>query len=325
MTERDRIILKKDRPLVWMDLDTGVDDTSALTCAVSLEKRGLLTLAGVSAVCGNTTQKHAFHNTRNVLGMHGRGDVPVYPGAEKPLLDELRTAAYVHGENGLGEAALEPSSAPEERVKAWDALYRCARDAGGLLELILTGPHTNAAIAFQKYPDLKQYLKRILIMGGAEVGGNITSAAEFNIWEDPEAAQVVFKSGVPIVMCGLDVTEKGVIYPEEIRELDAGETVGCRLFRETTKSSRPWYRRAGVNGLHIHDVCPVFYAVWPELFTGEEAGVFVETQGRITRGKTVSDRDTDVKFGVKNAMVILDMDRDQFARRFIALLEEKEL
>ena len=311
----------KEIPLIWMDLDTGVDDTAALSCAVGLEKRGLLSLAGVSAVCGNTTQDAAFCNTRNVLAMLGRSSLPVYPGSSKPLLADLRTAAHVHGENGLGGVQLEQSEAPVETEMAWDALYRCAKEAGGRLELILTGPHTNAAMAFRKYPDLKHCLKRILIMGGAEVGGNVTPAAEFNIWEDPEAAQAVFKAGVPIIMCGLDVTEKAILHPDEIAQLDAGESTGCRLFSLTTQHCRPWYRSMGIEGMHVHDVNPVFYAVYPDLYSSEEAGVFVETQGFITRGKTVSDRDTDIKFGVKNARVVLDVDRDQFAALFISLLE----
>ena len=308
--------------LIWMDLDTGVDDTAALCCAASLENRGLITIAGASAVCGNTTREHAFANTRNVLGMLGKEHIPVYPGAEKPLLAELHTAAHVHGENGLGNVVLPESPAPAESIMAWDALYRCAVEAEGRLELILTGPHTNAAIAFKKYPDLKKYLKRILSMGGAEVGGNITPAAEFNIYADPEAAEVVFKSGVHVVMCGLDVTEKGILYPEEIREIEQGETVGCRLFRDTTQHCRAWYKSMGIGGLHIHDVNPVLYTVYPELYTAEEAGVFVETRGYITRGKTVSDRDTDVKFGVKNATVVLDVDRVRFKDLFIELLQE---
>ena len=322
MSEETVVQAAENVPLIWMDLDTGVDDTSALSCAVSLEDRGLLNIAGVSAVCGNTTQEHAFQNTRNVLGMLGRGDISVYPGAQKPLRDALRTAAHVHGENGLGGVSLTESLAPEETEMAWDALYRCAVENEGALELILTGPHTNAAIAFQKYPDLKNYLKRILIMGGAEVGGNVTPAAEFNIWEDPEAAEIVFKSGVHVVMCGLDVTEKGLIRPEEIEKIEAGKTVGCRLFRDTTQHCRTWYESMGIPGLHIHDVNPLLYAVYPDLYTGEEAGVFVETRGYITRGKTVSDRDTDVKFGVKNTTVVLDVDRDRFAELFMELLGE---
>ena len=322
MTGTERFDKAQHKPVVWLDLDTGVDDTSALSCAVSLEKRGLLSICGVSAVCGNTTQRNAFRNTRNVLGLLGREDIRVFPGAEKPLLCELRTAAYVHGENGLGGVILKESAAPAETTKAWDALYQTALRFEGELELILTGPHTNAAIAFAKYPELKKLIRRILIMGGAEVGGNIRPAAEFNIWEDPDAAQVIFKSGVPVVMCGLDVTEKGIITPEEIQEIDKGETVGCCLFRETTRHSRPWYARMGINGLHVHDVCPVVYTVFPELFRGEPAGVFVETRGFITKGKTVCDRDTDVKFGVKNTMVVLDMDRDRFAKLFMELLRE---
>ena len=201
---------------VWIDTDTGVDDAIALMAAIALQRQKKLEIVGISAVCGNAEQARTFENARNVVNLAGRPDIPVYPGASKPIMVELQTAAYVHGEDGLGGAVLPASKAARETEMAWDALYRCAREWKGELELILIGPETNAAIAFQKYPDLKNYLKRILIMGGAAVGGNRTPAAEFNIWVDPHAAQIVFKSQVPIIMCGLDVTMRAELNSAKI-------------------------------------------------------------------------------------------------------------
>ena len=298
---------------VWIDTDTGVDDAIALLTAVYLEGQQKIEILGVSSVCGNVEQDKTFVNARNVLYLAGREDIPVYPGAASPLVEPLETAAYIHGENGLGGAAIPESPAKKETEKAWDAIYRCARECGGEMELILLGPETNAAIAFQKYPDLKKYLKRILIMGGADVGGNRTPAAEFNIYVDPHAAQIIFKSGVPVVMCGLDVTMKAGFTPEEIRDIESSDSKGCRLFRDSTGTARKIYEKNGAGHYFVHDACPILYAVYPGMFQGEEAGVFVETRGRITRGKTVSDRDTDVKFGVKNTFVVLDLDREKFA------------
>ena len=312
----------KDDRLLWIDTDTGVDDSIALLTALDLAKKNMLQIAGISAVCGNAGEEKTFLNARNVLYFAGREDIPVYHGARKPLMKAHESAYYVHGENGLGGVVLPPSPVPETQIPAWDALYECARKNQGKLELVLLGPETNAAIAFQKYPDLSGYLKRILIMGGAEIGGNRTAAAEFNIYSDPHAAQIVFKSGVQVVMCGLDVTMKAMLTQEDIRRIESLESRGTRFFMEATRLSRTFYREHGYDGYFPHDVCPVLYSVYPEKFTAEPAGVFVETRGNITLGKTVSDRDTDIKFGVKNAVVVLNVDRPWFADVLTQLLAD---
>ena len=306
---------------VWIDTDTGVDDAAALLTAVWLDREEKLEIKGVSAVCGNVEQEKTFENARNVLYLAGRENIPVYPGALKPVMVELETAAYVHGEDGLGGAVIPKSPAERETLPAWDALYRCAKECAGELELILLGPETNAAIALRKYPDLAGCLKRILIMGGAEAGGNKTPAAEYNIWADPHGAQTVFKSGVPIVMCGLDVTMKAQLTAEELQEIESFDSKGCRLFCDSTKAAKELYSRFALEGFFIHDACPVLYAAYPDMFHGEPAGVFVETRGTITRGKTVCDRDTDIKFGIKNTIVVLDLDRDQFAQAILTILK----
>ena len=153
-------------PVIWIDTDTGVDDALALMCAAGLAKQGKLRIAGVSAVCGNVEQEKTFENARNVLHLAGCDDIPVYPGAAAPLKKPLETAKHVHGENGLGDAVIEPSPARRLTRPSWDALYDCAREMDGELELVLVGPETNAAIAFREHPDLAKYLKRLLIMGG---------------------------------------------------------------------------------------------------------------------------------------------------------------
>ena len=305
---------------VWIDTDTGVDDAVALITAVFLEREGVLDIRGVSSVCGNVEEERTFENTRNVLHLCGRDDIPVYPGAKSPLMVPLETAKYVHGTNGLGGAEIEESPAKRETLPACDAIYRAASEAPGELELILLGPETNAATALRKYPDLPDLLKRIVIMGGADVGGNKTPAAEFNIYVDPHAAQTVFKSGVPVIMCGLDVTMKAHLTSEEIKELEASDSKACRLFAESTGPVREFTRKYCEADFFLHDACPVLYAAYPHLFTGQEAGVFVETRGTITRGKTVSDRDTDIKFGIKNTFVVLDLDRAAFAKIVMSAL-----
>ena len=308
------------KPLLWIDTDTGVDDALTLISAAGLEREGLIILKGVSAVCGNVAQEKTFRNARNVLNLAGRPDIPVYPGAEKPLCAELETAERFHGRNGVGDVILPESPAPKETEKAWDALYRTAKEYSGQLELILIGPETNASIAFQKHPDLKEHLKRILIMGGAAKGGNRTPNAEFNIYADPDAASYVFSSGVPIVMCGLDVTMKAVFRPDEIAELEKYDSAACRFFRDSTVLAQKAYRKQGYDGYFLHDSCPLMYAVWPDMFEGEESCVTVETEKGPMRGRTAVSHGEEIL--CRNALVIRDIDRERFVKTISGLLKE---
>lgn len=295
---------------VWFDTDMGVDDAAALLVLNRLEK---VEVVGISAVAGNVELFHTYDNVRKVCRLIGSA-VPVYKGADKPLFKELQIAAYVHGADGLGGAVLPPSEAPEQPLAAWDALYQAARAAEGRLEIVAVGPLTNLAIAFGKYPQLKDLVKRILIMGGAAQGGNVTPSAEFNIYVDPHAAQMVFKSGVPVVMCGLDVTEKAYLTRAEVEETGGRDTPVCRFFRDSTRELVKYHEDWGNPGLVLHDVCPVLFLEHPEIFRGQEAGVYVETRGTITTGKTVTDLWSDKEFPEKNAFVVLDVDRPAFVR-----------
>ena len=246
---------------IWIDCDTGTDDTVAIMLAHALPE---LQIVGLSAVAGNSLLCNTFPNTRRVVHLLG-ADYPVYPGAERPLV-----------------------------------------------RLVATGPLTNVAIALTKYPDLHGLLHSIALMGGAAVGGNVTPAAEFNIYDDPDAAQIVFKSGVPLVMCGLDVTMQAELRPADWDEM-AGYGNRCGgLVKELFACAWKTIQTVGLTGVAQHDSCPVMYLAHPELFEGRMAGVFVETQGAVTLGKTVTDLQSDKKFGVQNALVLLHLDREKF-------------
>lgn len=294
---------------VWFDTDIGVDDSIAF---LVLNKQTGLEVKGISAVAGNVELDYTYPNARNICRLAGV-DYPVYKGADKPLFEKLQTAHDIHGEEGLGRGKLPLSDAPETDIPAWDAIYNAAVEAKGELRIIAVGPLTNIAITISKYPQIRGLVKQILVMGGAAQGGNVTPAAEFNIYADPHAAQVVFKSGIPIVMCGLDVTMDAYMTPEEVYELGAVDSPVCRFFRDSTIDVLNFYERGSLPGLCLHDVCPVLYLAHPELFSGQEAGVYVETRGTITRGKTVTDLMSDKKFPEKNAFVVLTVDRDKFS------------
>ena len=290
---------------VWIDCDTGVDDAAALLTAHRLDA---LEIVGISTVAGNVPLDRTTRNTLKVCELMG-ADYPVFPGAERPWRRPYEDASEFHGADGLGGAALpEPKRAAQEQT-AWDALFRAAEAYAGRLEVVTIGPLTNLATALVKYPQLAKRIHRILMMGGAAVGGNRTPCAEFNIYADPDAAQAVFRSGIPIVMCGLDVTHQAYLTAEEIEALTRQETAVTRFFLASTRRALELNLAAGQPGLCLHDVCPLLYLARPELFEGRQAGVYVETRGELTRGKTVTDLYSDHQFETKNAFVVLKIDR----------------
>ncbi|MBQ3373570.1 MAG: nucleoside hydrolase [Oscillospiraceae bacterium] len=296
---------------VWMDCDTGTDDAIAILLAHALEELDLL---AISTVCGNTSQENAFRNTHGVVGLTGV-DYPVFRGAEKPLLQKLEFATAFHGENGLGNVELP---IPEQTVfraeKAWDALYACAAAHPHELRLVATAPLTNVATAFVKYPELPHLLHSLCLMGGSAGPGNITPAAEFNIYIDPQAAEIVFHSGVKLVMFGLDVTLQEKLVEDDLDELGASGSKAGEFAGACLRCALEGMKRYGINGVSMHDSCPVMYLAHPELFDGEEAGVVVETRGSITNGKTVTDLYSDKQFPFKNALVMLKVDAEAFIR-----------
>ena len=306
----------KTRIPVWIDCDTGVDDAVAIMLAHALEE---LEVVGLSASCGNQTLDKTFPNTSRIVRLIG-ADYPVYPGAQAPLTRPLHVASAFHGQNGLGDVELPlPEPYSPETTPAWDAILAAARRYPGELRLVVTGPLTDAAIALSAHPELKDLLHSISLMGGAAQGGNVTPAAEFNIHADPEAAQIVFSSGVPIVMCGLDVTMQADLRPADLDDFAAMGNRCGRAVHDILQCSLRSLMAFGLSGVAQHDSCPVMYLAHPELFSGEEAGVFVETQGTVTLGKTVTDLWSDKKFDRKTALVLLHLDRE----RFVSILKSR--
>ncbi len=299
-----------ERIPIWIDTDTGVDDAVALLLALKLDK---LDIKGVSAVAGNSTLDNTFRNARDVLSLAEREDIKVYAGADRPLVKELRTSVIAHGDNGLGNAIIPASKAPIEEENAYDALYECAKALEGELVLVTIGPLTNVAIAIAKHPDIVDYIKEIDMMGGAADGGNVTPCAEFNVFVDPHAAENVFKSGIKINMFGLDVTLKALLNINDIEEIRSYGNKASKLFADSTPLLQKLYENHVNPGLCEHDSCPIMYLAYPEMFVGKECGVYCETQGNLTMGKTVTDLWTDYKYEDRHCKVFLDVDREAFA------------
>ena len=304
------------RPVI-LDCDPGIDDAVALLLAARAPE---LELLAVTAVAGNVGLDKTSRNARRVLTLAGV-EVPVHAGAAGPMFGEAVTADEVHGADGLlGVPTPEPAF-PLSQGAAWDVLWETALAHSGELEIVATGPLTNLGIALTKYPALPEHVKRIVLMGGATDFGNTTPAAEYNIYADPEAAELVFRSGIPIAMCGLDVTHKAYFTQEEIDRLEALGTPQAVFAARTMGFGVEWHQKFLVPGAPMHDPCAMMYVLEPELFTGASCWVGVECQGRHTRGRTVTDAYSDAKSPHgPNVELITGVDREKFVAHLTARL-----
>jgi purine nucleosidase len=316
-------------PLI-LDVDTGVDDALALLYAVGSPE---VELIGATCVMGNVSVEQATENTLAVLEVAGLGDVEVATGAARPLVRDHVPFPVVHGDRGLGRAAPDPPAASASSRSAVELIVGSARERPGEVLLVATGPLTNVATALREEPRLPELLRGFALMGGAFArGGNVTPAAEANIWVDPDAAAEVFAafSGaaddrLPICV-GLDVTERAVLRRAGLDEICAPAPSSAlgRLIDEATSFYMDFYLAvAGEDGCRLHDPLALAIAIDPSLARLETTRVEVETGGRWTLGETVADltgiRGSPWAVGWEpegNARVALDVDEDAFLERF---------
>ena len=295
---------------VILDCDPGHDDALAITLALA---RPELEVLGITTVGGNAPLAATTRNALRVLALLGRPDVPVAAGAPAPLVRDLETAPEVHGTSGLDGADLpEPVSEPREEG-ALEFLRATLEAAPAPVTLIPTGPLTNIALLLRTYPGLAARIARISLMGGSMRAGNWTPAAEFNIWVDPEAARIVFRSGLPITMCGLDVTHRALMGLPEVDRLRALGTRTGSVFADLLLFfTRFHVERYGSADTPIHDAVAVAAVALPDLVTTHRYHVDVAVDSDITRGRTVVD-DRGQPGEPPNVDVALDIDRAAFA------------
>jgi purine nucleosidase/pyrimidine-specific ribonucleoside hydrolase len=287
---------------VLLDCDPGHDDAIALLLALGSDE---LELRGVTTVAGNQTLEKTTANAIRVLELAGRAEIPVAAGAARPLVREPRVAADVHGETGLDGPDLPPPQAEPSPQHAVDFLAE--RMAGATL--VATGPLTNVALLLARHPEAKP--ERIVLMGGAIAEGNVTPAAEFNIWADPEAAHRVFTSGLDVTMVGLDVTHRALVTPAhagQLREAGRIGTVVAELLEFYGGFHRAVY---GWDGSPIHDAVAVAHVIDPEPLEVERLNVRIDTESELCRGRTVVDlwRRTGLE---PNANVAVGIDSERF-------------
>ncbi|KRV69519.1 hypothetical protein AO721_03170 [Aeromonas veronii] len=295
---------------VILDCDPGHDDAIALILALASPE---LKVLAVTTSAGNQTPDKTLNNALRILTLLGRDDIPVAAGAPKPLARELIIADNVHGESGLdGPKLPDPAFAPQG-MTGIELMARSLRESPEPVTLVPTGPLTNIALLLAAHPELKSKIARIVLMGGAAGAGNWTPAAEFNIYVDPEAADMVFKSGIPITMCGLDVTHEAQVMDEDIERVRAITNPVAQCVAGLLDFFMIYHRdpKWGFAGAPLHDPCTIAWLLAPELFHGVECRVDIETSGEHTVGMTVVDR-----YGLTgkpaNALVLLGLDRPGF-------------
>jgi inosine-uridine nucleoside N-ribohydrolase len=271
---------------VILDCDPGHDDAIAMLLALASPEIELL---GVTTVCGNQTLEKTTANAIRVLDHVGRADLPVAAGAPRPLVREPAVAPDVHGESGLDGPDLPPPSREPSVEHAIDWMASTVAASPAPITLVATGPLTNVALFLARHPAPAAALERIVLMGGAIAEGNVTPAAEFNIWADPEAARRVFSSGTDLTMVGLDVTHRALMTDAHAKRLAGGGAAG-RLVADLHRFYSRFHRtRYGWDGAPVHDAVALAHVVDSTLLETKRCGVRVDTGPELSRGRTYVD------------------------------------
>ncbi len=310
---------------VIIDTDPGIDDTAAIFFALT---SGVLQVEAITTVFGNVEVEQTTRNALTLLEVAGRTDIPVYPGTSRPLTREPNFAKFIHGENGLGNIEIAPPSLVPAPVGAVDAIVSRIMGTPGEITLIALGPLTNVALALTLEPRLARNLRELIIMGGAVcTWGNVTPAASANLYNDPEAASIVYRAGVPAVQVGLDVCRPTVISHADLARIHEANNPMGRFLLRITPFIEQAYRQRGVKavvegkGVQYNDVVCVAYAVQPDMFKTETLHVEIETQGAFTTGETVAD--FEGRWGkTPNVRVCLDVDARGVAELFTESLTQ---
>lgn len=296
-----------------IDCDPGHDDATAIFMALAHSDQ--YNLRAVTTVCGNNTLEKITKNAHYILSVV-KSEVEVAKGPETPLINEPIISAEFHGDSGMDGPTLEVETTSKDSDKsAVELMADILRDAKEKVTILALGPLTNVALLIKAYPQYLHKIERISLMGGGICHGNITPYAEFNIYVDPEAAQIVFSSGLPIVMCGLDVTEQVEILKEDYEYLRKHSDAG-RVFAELMDFYIKGSPAFGATGCVMHDPCAMAYLIDESLFEGKQARVHVDLVGE-TRGRTVAD----YKSHEANTFVILKAKSNEVANVILKSIE----
>src|SRR5438132_10860677 len=293
---------------IILDCDPGHDDAMAILLAHGNPEIELL---AITPVAGTQPRARPGRNARRVATVAGIRDGPVAAGCDRPLTRELKTAGYIHGESGLDGPAFGEPTVPLDSRHAVDLIIELLMHSNGDITLVPTGPLTNIAMAVRKEPRIVPKVQEVILMGGAYTRGNTTPAAEFNIYVDPEAAEIVFRAGWLLTMVGLDLTHQALATPAVLERIAALGTPVARIAVQLMEFFRQTYRRnAGFDSPPVHDPCAVARVIDANVMQCVNAFVAIETRGEYSSGMTVTDFSS--RLGPTNAQVATKLDVDLF-------------
>jgi len=320
---------------IIFDTDPGTDDAMALMLALNSPE---LDVRAITVVPGNVTAEMGLENALKMVSLANRCDIPVAAGAQHPLFQKLITAEFWHGKNGLGDVELSPSKCKVDSRYAADLIIQLVHASPHEITLVPVGPLTNIALALEKDPSIVPLVKEVIIMGGSISGGNVNAAAEANIYNDPEAAQIVFQAGWPLTMVGLEVGDKALLTQKYLDQI--GQTHGPinDFMYAVVKHLVDLSTKFGAAGTPMYDPSAVAVAIDASLVTTKDMHVDVETRGEFTRGETVANRHNAIERNVlrgdhyviegmefvkPNAKVCVDVDADRFLQLFVSRIKGK--
>ena len=320
---------------IIFDTDPGTDDAMALMLALNSPA---LDVRAVTVVPGNVVAAQGLDNALRMMSLANRCDIPVAAGAQHPLFQKLTTAEFWHGKNGLANIELPPSKCKVDSHWAPDLIIQMIHAAPHEITVVPVGPLTNIALAVEKDPSIVPLVKEVVLMGGSISGGNVNGAAEANIANDPEAAQIVFQAGWPLTMVGLDVSNKTLFTQNHLDQL--GKTHGAinDFIYQVAKYLIDLSAKYGFSGTAMYDPLAVGVAIDSTLVTAPEMHVDVETRGEFTRGETVANRQGYIERNVlhgdhyviegldkvaPNAKVCVEVDAERFIRMYVSRIAGK--
>ena len=300
---------------VILDGDPGHDDAIAWVLAAADPR---LDIKAITTVAGNQTMAKVTYNARRIAALL-KIDAPVAKGRDIPLISELMVAPQYHGESGLDGPGLPEPAQDLCPLSAVELMAKVLRESEEKVIIIATGPQTNVATLLLAHPELKEKIALISTMGGGLRNGNWTSSAEFNILVDPEAAYIEYHAGVPLMMCGLDVTEKAMIFPEEWEKIRALGNPVANTVAEWLDFCFIHLKQLGWEGATLHDPCSVLAITHPEIFKIIDVYVEIELGGEYTRGATIAD--WKHRSGKEpNCKAVVDIDREKFVELLIEMI-----
>lgn len=324
-----------ERKKIIIDTDPGTDDAIALMLALNSPE---LDVQAITVVPGNVTAKQGLENALRMVSLANRCDIPVAGGAQHPLFQKLITAEFWHGKNGLANVELPPSKCKADARWGPDLIIQMIHAQPHEITLVPIGPLTNIALAVEKDPSIVPLVKGVVLMGGSISGGNVNAAAEANIYNDPEAAQIVFQAGWPLTMVGLDVGNMTLFTQKDVDELKKTSGPENDFMVQVTQFLVDLSAKFGDTGSPMYDPLAVGTAIDPSIVTTEPMHVDVETRGEFTRGETVANRRNEVENNVlhgdrymiegvlkvkPNVEVCTGVDAQRFIHMFISRLQGK--